>query len=119
MRSKPTHGDLVALLTWAAHNAATALNEYHNDRNPMRADALIERLSEMSNRLLPKTCPSWRMMCKIKELFWEPNDVVIQYHPAKNDYVNMHEGCLHLWQPFENGAAKPFPTPPSIMVGYK
>lgn len=66
-----------------------------------------------------KTCPSWKMMCKIKDIFWDKEDVVIQFHPAKKDYVNMHEGCLHLWQPFENGHPVEFPTPPSIMVGHK
>ncbi len=67
----------------------------------------------------PNTCPSWKMMCKIKELFWEPEDVVMQFHPAKSQYVNFHQGCLHLWQPFVDGIAVAFPTPPSYMVGPK
>ena len=67
----------------------------------------------------PNTCPSWKMMCKIKDIFWDEEDVVVQYHPKKSDYVNMHKGCLHLWQPFDGKMAVPFPTPPSIMVGYK
>lgn len=67
----------------------------------------------------PKTCPSWRLMCKVKDLFWDKDEVVLQYHPAKKDYVNFHEGCLHLWQPFENGRPVPFQCPPSILVGPK
>lgn len=67
----------------------------------------------------PNTCPSWRMMCKIKDLFWDVDDVVLQFHPRKKDYVNFHQGCLHLWQPFENGKPLDFPCPPSIMVGPK
>jgi len=59
--------------------------------------------------------PTWEMMCKIKDLFWEPNDWVIQFHPAQSEYVNNHPGCLHLWQPTD----KTFPVPDSILVGYK
>src|SRR5687768_16455044 len=46
----------------------------------------------------PTFTPSWEIMCRIKDLFWEPEDVVVQFHPAKSDYVNQHPGCLHLWQ---------------------
>jgi hypothetical protein len=63
--------------------------------------------------------PTWAIMCKIKDLFWEPEDVVIQYHPRKSEYVNMAVNCLHLWQPFDGQRALPFPTPPSIFVGIK
>lgn len=59
--------------------------------------------------------PSWTMMCKIKELFWNDQDWVVQFHPAKSEYVNNHPGCLHLWRPTD---AK-MPTPDSILVGYK
>lgn len=59
-------------------------------------------------------CPSWDVMCAIKDLFWEPDDVVIQFHPRKQDYVNFHKGCLHLWQCIDG---REQPTPPPIMVG--
>lgn len=45
--------------------------------------------------------PSWIEMCFIKDVFWSENEIVIQYHPAKIDYVNIHEHCLHLWRPIE------------------
>jgi hypothetical protein len=64
-------------------------------------------------------CPTWEMMCRIKDLFWDETDVVIQYHPAKKDYVNHHSSCLHLWQPFDGKLPIPFPTPPPIFVGPK
>ena len=54
-------------------------------------------------------------MCQVKDLFWEEEEVVVQFHPKKSEYVNMHEGCLHLWRSTE----KEFPTPPSILVGYR
>lgn len=59
--------------------------------------------------------PSWDVMCKIKALFWEPEDVVVQFHPRESEYVNNHPGCLHLWQPI----GKDIPTPDSILVGIK
>lgn len=58
--------------------------------------------------------PTWEMMCKIKDLFFESEDWVVQFHPAQSEYVNNHPGCLHLWKP-DIG----FPTPPSILTGHK
>ncbi len=56
--------------------------------------------------------PTWSMMCFIKNLFWDEDEVVIQYHPKKEDCVNFHPHCLHLWKP--QGLA--LPTPPTYMV---
>lgn len=63
----------------------------------------------------PSFVPSYESMCKIKDLFWEPQDWVVQFHPAKSEYVNMHPGVLHLWRPLD----QPLPTPPHLMVGFK
>lgn len=62
-----------------------------------------------------KRCPTWEIMCKIKDLFWEPEDWVCQFHPAHSEYVNNHQGCLHLWRP----TGQNLPTPDAIMVGVK
>jgi len=62
-----------------------------------------------------KRCPLWREMCFVKDLFWEPEEVVMQLHPRQSQYVNMHPHTLHLWRPGEGG----IPEPPSIMVGVK
>lgn len=59
--------------------------------------------------------PTWAVMCEIKALFWSEEDCVIQYHPAKSEYVNCHPNCLHLWRPI--GVA--LPIPPSYLVGPK
>lgn len=56
--------------------------------------------------------PSWVEMCQVKDLFWSEDDVVIQYHPAKKDYVNMHPNTLHLWRPID----VVIPTPPLVLV---
>lgn len=60
-------------------------------------------------------CPSWREMCFIKDAFFKEDDIVMQLHPRKADYVNFHPYCLHLWKPI----GKEIPTPPSYLVGPK
>ncbi|RZG74996.1 hypothetical protein EXE10_20410 [Acinetobacter sp. WCHAc060033] len=64
---------------------------------------------------LPTRCPTWEEMCFIKSLFWSDDACVIQYHPAKSEYVNNHPNCLHLWRPVFDT----MPVPPSQMVGVK
>lgn len=59
---------------------------------------------------------SWDMMCKVKDLFWEPEDAVIQIHPPKSEYVNFHKGCLHLWRCIDG---REQPLPHWILVGPK
>ncbi len=59
--------------------------------------------------------PTWDDMCMIKELFWDQEDCVVQFHPPKSQYVNMHPNVLHLWR--KQGVK--FETPPSILVGLK
>jgi hypothetical protein len=43
--------------------------------------------------------PTWEEMCFIKDLFWDSNETVIQYHPAESNYINVHPAVLHLWKP--------------------
>ena len=62
-----------------------------------------------------KRCPSWEQMCFVKETFWNEDECCIEYHPAKKDYVNNHEYCLHIWRPIN----VEIPMPPSIMIGLK
>lgn len=57
-------------------------------------------------------CLTWEEMCKIKDLFFNDDEVVIQIHPAKKNYVNVHNFCLHLWKP----KSENLPLPPSYLV---
>ncbi len=59
--------------------------------------------------------PTWAEMCKIKNIFWDEEDCVIQYHPPKSEYVNNHPNVLHLWRPV--GVTLPMPN--SNLVGIK
>jgi hypothetical protein len=60
--------------------------------------------------------PSWDVMCWVRDLFFEPEDWVIQFHPPLTEYVNNHAGCLHLWKCIDGRVQ---PTPPSELVGVK
>lgn len=57
--------------------------------------------------------PTWDEMCWLKDAFFEDDEVVIQFHPKKKDYINTHPYCLHLWkkQNYE------ILTPPKLFVG--
>lgn len=57
-------------------------------------------------------CPAWEEMCRVKEAFFEAEEVVIQYHPRRSEYVNNHPYCLHLWRK----CGEDFETPPMILV---
>ena len=56
--------------------------------------------------------PTWEEMCVIKDLFWDENDCVVQFHPPKQDYVNTHNNCLHLWKK----VGENFETPDKMFV---
>lgn len=59
--------------------------------------------------------PSWEDMCNLKDMFFRDEETVVQFHPAKSEYVNNVPNCLHLWRPTE----AEMPTPPSILAGIK
>lgn len=54
-----------------------------------------------------KSCPTWEEMCAIKDMFFDSEERVVQYHPPRSEYVNRNPYCLHLWRPVE--AKMPFP----------
>lgn len=56
--------------------------------------------------------PTWAEMCKVKEMFWDDSECVVQYHPPKEDYVNNHPHVLHLWRPKK----VELPRPPVMAV---
>lgn len=56
--------------------------------------------------------PTWDDMTWIKDKFWEPEECVLQLHPPKSQYVNVHRNCLHLWRPTDRA----IPIPPQCLV---
>lgn len=74
---------------------------------PLRVTASDGEGWEHVSVSLPNRCPTWDEMCKVKGLFWDDEDCVVQFHPPKRDYVNLHPYCLHLWRPV--GVTIPLP----------
>lgn len=59
-----------------------------------------------------KRTPTWGEMSWVKDIFFDAEEWVIQFHPAHSEYVNNHPYCLHLWRPHAD-----FPKPLKEMVG--
>lgn len=72
-----------------------------------------EHVSVSPGNINRKKCPTWEEMCAIKDMFFDEEETVVQYHPPKSDYVNNHPYCLHLWRP----VGKEINRPPAIFVG--
>lgn len=60
----------------------------------------------------PNRCPTWEEMCTVKDMFWNEEECVVQYHPPKSEYVNNYPYCLHLWRK----SGENFETPPKNFV---
>ena len=60
-------------------------------------------------------CPTWAEMCFVKNIFFDDEETVIQFHPKKSKYVNQHPYTLHLWKNQTNDIE----LPPSEFVGFK
>ncbi len=74
-----------------------------------------EHVSVHARRGAQVRTPTWKEMCQVKDLFWGQEDVVMQLHPRRSEYVNHHPHVLHLWRhPF-----LPIPEPPASLVGPK
>lgn len=84
-------------------------------QHPMRVIASDGLGWEHVSVSLPDRCPTWDEMCRIKAMFWDDDDCVVQFHPPRSEYVNNHPYCLHMWR--QVGAD--FPMPDSILVGFK
>lgn len=47
---------------------------------------------------LENRCQTWDEMAQVKNEFWHEEETVVQFHPAREQYVNVHPHCLHLWR---------------------
>ena len=59
-----------------------------------------------------RVIPDWETMCKLKDLCFNEDEVVMQLHPKKENYINVRVNCLHLWAPQKVA----IPTPPLLLV---
>jgi len=56
--------------------------------------------------------PNWTAMCRVRDLFWDRDDCVAQFHPPRAQYVDFAQ-VLHLWRP----VGVQLPMPHAWMVG--
>lgn len=47
---------------------------------------------------LPGRIPNWIEMDHVKRTFFNPHEVVWQYHVPSEKHINFHPNCLHLWR---------------------
>lgn len=45
-----------------------------------------------------KKIPTWDVLSKIKECFWDDEEDVYHMIPKKSDYVNIAHTCMHMWK---------------------
>lgn len=57
--------------------------------------------------------PSYEDLTRVKTIFWDEEDTVMQLFVPDSEHINCHPYCLHMWRPLE----EKIPRPPSIMVG--
>ena len=62
-----------------------------------------------------KRTPSWDEMCELKEIFFAPDETVVQFHARQSEYINYHQHCLHLWKKQDSR----YDLPPGWMVAPK
>lgn len=58
-----------------------------------------EQIWEHVSLVADGRCPTYEEMANAKDVFWKDDELVIQVHPPKSEYVNIEEYKLHLWRP--------------------
>lgn len=89
------------------------LNTQYNKQSCVKFTKAVgwEHLSVSFDDMLP----DWNYMQEMKEMFWKDDEECFQLHPKKENYINNHNYCLHIWRPLE----QPIPVPPTILVGFR
>ena len=55
-----------------------------------------------------KRCPTWDEMCAIKNMFFQPEEECVEFHPKESEYVNCSKYCLHIWRPVAGKLNSPY-----------
>jgi len=80
-------GDSFGCFTVQAEDGTLNIMIMSND--PEWEHAVVTRIDKI---------PSWEEMCLVKKLYWGEDVTVIQFHPRKKDYWNIHPYSLHMWK---------------------
>ena len=88
----PGHGIYSGMVTLKNCKASVIFG--YNENN------LMEHVSISPNN--KKYWLSWNDMCEVKDMFFNPNEMVVQIHPTADRYLHGfgdRENILHLWRP--------------------
>jgi hypothetical protein len=47
---------------------------------------------------LPGRYPSWDEICEARDRFTPAANIMVQLLPPREEWVNLHETCFHLWE---------------------
>jgi hypothetical protein len=88
-------GEMYGFFVFDAKDAIAVMSSGEADNDPTVYASDWEHISvARANRI-----PSWDDMKRMKELFWDDDECVVQFHPPKADYVNIQPYVLHIWKP--------------------
>jgi hypothetical protein len=48
----------------------------------------------------------------MKDMFFDPEECCVEYHPKQSEYINDMPYCLHIWKP----QGQDMPRPPKELV---
>ena len=51
--------------------------------------------------------PNWTVLSRVKDAYCGDDEWAVLYFPAKDDYINDHPFCHHLWTPLNEPLPKP------------
>lgn len=54
-----------------------------------------------------KILPGWNILTRLKDLFYGDDEWAVVYFPAKEEYIDDHPYCHHLWCPLNDLLPKP------------
>jgi hypothetical protein len=89
-----------------------AVDHPSGDRKVISASTGWEHVSVQTGH----RTPTWNEMCFVKDLFWEKEECVVEYHPPLAQYVKFNAHCLHLWRP--KHATIPMPSVSLVARGF-
>ncbi len=111
MPDHPTHASRRGHLfgTFAIRRGSSTVYVIAEQAHPIAAfEHVSAHVREANGKM---RVPSWAEMCWIKDLFWNDEETVVQYHVPRAEWVNTHPHVLHLWKPIDA-----LPRPPIFAV---
>lgn len=76
------------------------------------SDGMGWRHLSATNAQRPTMTPTWEVMCRLKDLFFDDSEWCVQFMPPKEENINVHPHCLHIWSSLH----EPIPHPMVCMV---